>query len=78
MQSLKPGMPKAQVLNVLSREASSYHIDSVEPRYCGRGGALAQTELVYLQCNWWYPSDVLLMMCYDDSGTLTYFQFIDQ
>ena len=76
-ESLEPGMSRAQVLDVFSREGT-YYISPLNRSNCGPGEMVpSHRELVFVQPAWWYPGNVGFGFCYDDSWLLTYFYLFD-
>ncbi len=72
MQSLHIGMSREQVIDMLSHEGM-FAMYSLTPYPCGSHDNVIEVKAVYLQRDWWYPSKLLLWVCYDDSGSLIYF-----
>ena len=77
LQSLKLGMSRTQVQDMLSREGTIY-VSAQSYDICHPGDATpSQRELVYVTPNWWYHGNVAFWLCYGDSELLTRFYFAD-
>ncbi len=73
LQSLHPGMSRAEVYQVLNRATGFYQIDpSSLSRNCDNQGPIGWTsEDVHLKSHWWFIRSELIRLCYDPAGTLT-------
>ena len=78
-RSVKRGMSRAQVLEILNHEGEVYIANAAQGYNAWLPGRppLSLIELVFVQPAWWYPHKVGFFFAYDYSDSLTEFWLFD-